>query len=137
MTVTKVVDQDKKERQQKRVVLTLFSICVLGFSYLVYDYFSIVNHTALPEDFAQVDQTVKAWQMNGLVDRFEPSTAKLVVDEDKWHKMTRVEKIGVVTQLARYCADQKRDQAWAFEVVGNRTSSVVGELGSRGLLIPQ
>lgn len=136
MTVTKVVDEDKRERQQKRVVLTLFSVCILGFSYLIYDYFNIVNHTALPEDFAQVDQTVQTWQMNGLVAHFEPAKAKLVVDEDKWDKMTKAEKIGVVTQLARYCADKKNDQSWAFEVVGNRTSSVVGELGSRGLVIP-
>jgi hypothetical protein len=135
MTVTKVVDEDKRERQQKRIVSLLFSICILGFSYLVYDYFSIVNHTALPENFAQVDQTVKSWQMNGFVYRFEPTKAKMVVDEDKWDRMTKQEKIGVVTQLARYCAEGKRDQAWAFEVVGNRTSSVIGELGAKGLVI--
>ena len=135
MTVTKVVDEDKRERQQKRIVLTLFSICILGFSYLVYDYFNIVNHTALPEDFAQVDQVVKGWESNGLVSDFEPAKARLVVNEDKWERMTKEEKIGVVTQLARYCADRQREQSWAFEVVGNRTSSVVGELGSRGLVI--
>ena len=135
MTVTKVVDEDKRERQQKRIVSLLFSICILGFSYLVYDYFNIVNHTALPENFAQVDQTVKSWEMNGFVYRFEPTKAKMVVDEDKWERMTKQEKIGVVTQLARYCAEGKRDQAWAFEVVGNRTSSVIGELGARGLVI--
>ncbi len=135
MTVTKVVDEDKRERQQKRIVSLLFSICILGFSYLVYDYFNIVNHTALPENFAQVDQTVKSWEMNGFVYRFEPTKAKMVVDEDKWGRMTKQEKIGVVTQLARYCAEGKRDQAWAFEVVGNRTSSVIGELGARGLVI--
>lgn len=136
MTVTKVVDEDKRKRQQRRVVFTLFSICILGFSYLVYDYFNIVNHTALPENFAQIDETVKTLQMNGLVDRFEPAKAKIIVDEDKWGKMTKEEKIGLVAGFARYCADQKKDQLWAFEVVGNRTSSVVGELGSRGLVIP-
>jgi hypothetical protein len=136
MTVTKVVDEDRKDRQQRRVVFTLFSICILGFSYLVYDYFNIVNHTALPENFAQIDESVKTLHMNGLVDRFEPAKAKIVVDEDKWGKMTKEEKIGLVAGFARYCADQKKDQSWAFEVVGNRTSSVVGELGSRGLVIP-
>jgi hypothetical protein len=135
MTVTKVVDEDKKERQQKRMVAVLFSICLLGFSYLVYDYFKIVNHTALPENFAQVDQTVKSWEMNGFVHGFEPTKAKMIVDEDKWDKMTKQEKIGVVTQLARYCAEGKKDQGWAFEVVGNRSSSVIGELGARGLVI--
>lgn len=135
MTVTKVVDEDKKERQQKRIVLVLFSVCLIGFSYLIYDYFNIVNRTTIPEDFAQVNQTVKGWEMNGLVYRFEPSKATMVVDEDKWGKMTKEEKIGVVTQLARYCTEEKKDQTWAFEVVGNRSSSVVGELGSRGLVI--
>jgi hypothetical protein len=135
MTVTKVVDEDKKERQQKRIVILLFSACILGFSYLVYDYFNIVNHTALPENFAQVDETVKNWEMNGLVYRFEPTKSKMVVDEDKWGKLTKAEKIGVVTQLARYCAEGKREQAWAFEVVGNRSSTVIGELGARGLVV--
>jgi hypothetical protein len=135
MTVTKVVDEDKKDRQQKRVVIILFSVCLLGFSYLVYDYFGIVNRTTLPENFAQVDETVKSWQMNGLVYRFEPAKSKMIVDEAKWDRMTKTEKIGVVTQLARYCAEGKRDQAWAFEVVGNRSSSVIGELGARGLVI--
>jgi hypothetical protein len=135
MTVTKVADEDKKDRQQKRVVVILFSICILGFSYLFYDYFSIVNHTALPENFAQVDQTVKSWETSGFVYHFEESKARMVVDEDRWSRMTKEEKIGVVTQLARFCSEGKKQQTWAFEVVGNRTSSVVGELGSKGLII--
>jgi hypothetical protein len=135
MTVTKVVDEDKKDRQQKRVVVLLFSICILGFSYLFYDYFGIVNHTALPENFAQVDQTVKSWESNGFVYHFEQSKAKMVVDEDKWSRMTKEEKIGVVTQLARFCSEGKTQQTWAFEVVGNKTSTVIGELGSKGLMI--
>ncbi len=135
MTVTKVADEEKKERQQKRVVLVLFSVCLLGFSYLVYDYFSIVNHTALPEDLGKVDQTIQTWEATGLVSNFEPAKAKLVVDEDKWNKMTKAEKVGVVTQLARYCASRKSEPMWSFEVVGSRTSSVVGELGTKGLII--
>lgn len=135
MTVTKVVDEDRKERRQKRVVLVLFSVCLLGFSYLVYDYFNIVNHTALPADLSQVDQTLQTWETNGLVSNFEPAKAKLVVDEDKWNKMTKAEKIGIVTQLARYCATGKSEPLWSFEVVGNKTSAVVGELGTKGLII--
>lgn len=136
MTVTKVVDEDKKERQQRRIVLALFSVCILGFSYLVYDYFNIVNHTALPEDFAQVDQSVQNLQKSGLVDRFEPAKARFVVDEAKWEKLTKEEKIGLVAGFARYFAKGKREEPWTCEVVGNRTSAVVGELGSKGLVIP-
>ncbi len=135
MTVTKVVDEEKKERQQKRVVLLLFSVCLVGFSYLVYDYFNIVNHATLPEDLGKVDQTIQSWQANGLVSDFEPAKAKLVVDEDKWNKMTKEEKIGVVTQLARYCASEKSEPLWSFEVVGSKTSAVMGELGTKGLII--
>lgn len=135
MTVTRVVDEDKKERQQKRIVLVLFSVCILGFSYLVYDYFHIVNHTALPQDFAQVDQSMQVLQKNGLVDRFEPSKARFVVDEAKWNQLTKEEKIGLVAGFARYFAKDRKEEPWSCEVVGNRTSSVVGELGSRGLVI--
>ncbi len=135
MTVTKVVDEDKKERQQRRLLVTLFSVCVLGFSYLIYDYFNIVNHTAMPEDLSQVGQTVDSWKSSGLVNRFDPSKDRLFVYEDKWDRLSREEKIGIVTQLARYCADAKKTGDWRFEVVGNRTSAVVGALGSNGLVI--
>ncbi len=135
MTVTRVADEEKKERQQRRVLVVLFSICLIGFSYLVYDYYRIINRTALPEDLGHVDQTISSWQANGLVSEFEPAKAKMVVDEDKWNKMTKEEKIGIVTQLARYCASEKSEPMWSFEVVGSRTASVVGELGSKGLVI--
>jgi hypothetical protein len=135
MTVTRVEEVDRKERQQKRVVIVLFSLCFVGFAYLFYDYFNIVNHTTLPENFAQVDQTMQQWQATGLVYRFDPAQRRLVVNEDKWNSMSKVEKIGIVTQLARYCAEPRKEPSWAFEVVGNRTSSIVGELGSRGLVI--
>lgn len=136
MTITRVIDEDKKEREQKRILVVLFSVCMMGFSYLVYDYFSIVNHVALPEDLSQVNQTINGWKLNGLVNSFDPSKERLVVYEDKWNKLSKGEKIGIVTQLARYCAEEKQAGAWKFEVVGNRTSSVVGVLGSRGLVIP-
>jgi hypothetical protein len=129
MTVTRVADEDKKDLQQKRVVVTLFSICILGFSYLVYDYFNIVNHTVLPEDLSQIEQSAKE------LGNYNPLQARLVVDEDKWAKMSKEEKIGIVTQLARDCASRRKEPSWAVEVVGNRTSSVVAQLGSRGLLI--
>ncbi len=135
MTVTRVADEEKKERQQKRIVLVLFSICMVGFSYLVYDYYKIVNHASLPADLGQVEQAISGWRADGLVSDFEPAKAKLVVDEDRWKKMTREEKIGIVTQLARYCASGKSEPMWSFEVVGSKTSSVMGELGSKGLVI--
>jgi len=135
MTVTKVADAEKKERQQKQILVVLFSICILGFSYLIYDYFNIVDHPALPENFAEIDQTLQSWKKNGFVDQFEPAKAKLVVDEDTWAKLTKAQKVGYVTGLARFCAEGKKQQSWQFEVVGKRTSAVVGELGPNGLIV--
>lgn len=135
MTVTKVVDEEKKDRRQKRAIIALFVVCMGGFSYIFYDYFNIVNRTTIPEDLGQVNQTITGWQSNGLIASFDVTQAKLVVNEDKWNGMTKAEKVGIVTQLARYCADSKKQDLWRFEVVGNRSSSVVGELGARGLMI--
>jgi hypothetical protein len=39
MPVTDVMDV-AEERRQKRIVLILFSVCALGATYLLYDYFS-------------------------------------------------------------------------------------------------
>jgi hypothetical protein len=135
MSVTKIVDEEKREHHQKQIIVALFSVCILGFSYLVYFYFNTVDRTSLPEDLAQVDQTINQWQLNGLVYSFDDAQAKLIVNEDLWDKMTREEKMGVITQLARYCSERKREQAWKFQVMGNRSSSVLGELGARGLVI--
>ena len=136
MTVTKVVDEEKRERKQKRVMVALFSVCVLGFSYLFYDYFNIVNHTTLPEDLSAVGETVDSWKSNGLVTSFDALQEKIIVREDRWSKLSKREKIGIVTQLARYCAEEQKAGQWKLKVIGNRSSSVVGELGDRGLVIP-
>ncbi len=136
MTVTQVVDEEKRERGQRRLMIAMFSVCILGFSYLVYDYFNIVNRTSLPEDLSAVSQTVDSWKSNGLVTKFDPAQEKIVVREDRWSGLSRKEKIGIVTQLARYCADENKTGTWRLQVIGNRTSTVVGELGQRGLVIP-
>jgi hypothetical protein len=135
MTVTKVVDEDKRERRQKRIMAVLFSVCIFGFSYLLYDYFNIVNRTSLPEDLSAVSQTINGWKSNGLVTSFDPSQDKIVVREDRWDTLSKREKIGIVTQLARYCAEENKSVPWKVRVIGNQTSSVVGELGERGLVI--
>ena len=135
MAVTNAADEEKKERRQKVVIILLFAVCLSGFSYLGYDYFQIVNRSTLPENFAGVDQTVASWQSTGLVEKFDVSTAKLVVDGQRWKSMSKVEKIGVVTQLARYCAGEKKRETWTLKVVDNATSSVVGEIGDRGLMV--
>lgn len=135
MTVTTVAEEEKKERQQRRLLIVLFALCVAGFSYLIYDYFDIVNRTTLPEDLASVNMTVDGWKSKGLVTSFNPTEDRIVVSEEKWSSLTKAEKIGIVTQLARYCADEKRKEAWKIQVLGNRTSAVMGELGTRGLII--
>ena len=135
MTVTKIADEDKKERRQRRTIIALFSICLVGFSYLVYDYFGIVNRATLPEDLSQVDQTIHAWRTQGFVVRFDTASSTLVVNGQKWAELTRGEKVGIVTQLARYSAKREERKTWSFLVVEDRSHSVVGELGPNGLLI--
>jgi hypothetical protein len=136
MTVRNVADVEKKERHQKQTIVALFSVCIIGFSYLFYDYFQITNRVTLPEDFSQINRTVDGLRSNGLVDRLDVRGNKLVVDEQKWSGISKAEKVGIVTQLARYCADGQKSDNWLLVVEGNRSHSVVGELGSRGLVIP-
>jgi hypothetical protein len=135
MTVTKVVDEETRDRRQKRTMVALFSVCIIGFSYLVYDYFNIVNRTSLPENLSAVGKTINGWKSSGLVTSFDPSQDKMVVREDQWTTLSKQEKIGIVTQLARYCAEENKAGPWKFRVIGNHSSSVVGELGERGLVI--
>ncbi|MBI5463573.1 MAG: hypothetical protein HY966_01305 [Ignavibacteriales bacterium] len=136
MAVKKISSEEQEERRQKRIILVLFAVCIVGFSYVVYDYFNIVKRTTLPDDLTKVSGTIKEWQSKGLVDRFDVESSKLIVNENEWNKMTRNEKVGIVTQLARFCSEEKKVSTWSFQVIGNRSSAIVGELGSRGLVIP-
>lgn len=134
----KILDAKKVEeqdRRQKRVMIALFSICFVGLSYLVYDYIQIIDRTSLPENLNEVDGVVARWKAEGFVNSFDVSAAKLVVNENVWERRRREEKVGIITQLGRYCAEKNKSDMWALKVVGNNTSAVLGELGRTGLSI--
>lgn len=135
MATVRIVDADKEARRQKRFIIVLFSIGFLGLSYLVYDYTQIISRTSIPENLTQLDPIIEKWQMDGLVQSFDATKGKLVVNEQAWEDRRKEEKVGIVTQLARYCAQKNNSSVWTLTVVGSRSAKVLGEFGSGGLII--
>ncbi len=135
MATVRIVDADKAEQRQKILVIVLFSIGFLGLSYLVYDYTQIINRVTIGENLSQVDPIIEKWQMDGLVQSFDATKAKLVVYEQAWQDRRKEEKVGIVTQLARYCAQKNNSSVWTLTVIGSQHAQVLGEFGSSGLII--
>lgn len=135
MATVSIVDADKEDRRQRVAVIVLFALGIFGISYLVYDYMSVINRVALPEDTNQVDPIVQQWQREGLVSSFDPKNAVLVVEESKWNARDKDSKIGIVVQLARYCAQKNNSPSWSIRVVGRSTQMTLGEMGRSGLVV--
>lgn len=135
MAVRTIEKADAEDRRQRVIIVSLFSIGILVLSYLVYDYMQIINRVSLPERLDAIDPIVAQWRAEGLVDSFDAAQAKVVVNEAAWDQKDRDEKIGIVTQLARYCADKSVDRKWRITVLGKRSSVVLGEIGNSGLRI--
>lgn len=135
MAVRTIDQAEAEDRRQRIIIITLFAIGIFGLSYLVYDYLQIVDRVAIPENINAVDPIVARWQTEGLVDAFDVPQARLVVNEAAWDSKERDEKIGIITQLARYCAEKNAETRWRLTVVGKRSSAILGEIGSSGLRI--
>ncbi len=135
MANVRIVNPEKEDRKQRILIVTLFAIGTLGISYLVYDYMRIINHVALPEDPNQVDPIVLQWKQEGLVSSFDPEKALLVVEESKWNERDKDTKIGIIVQLARYCAQKNNSSSWAVRVVGSTSRATLGEMGQSGLVV--
>jgi hypothetical protein len=135
MTVRNVVDVENKERREKRLVGGLFAFCIAGFSLIFYHYIDVINRPSLPEDLAQVEQTIEDWHTSGLIERFDAPKARLVVNDDRWKSMRKEQKLGIVTQLARFCADASKKESWKLQVIESKSLAVVGELGDKGLVL--
>jgi len=135
MAVRTIEKADAEDRRQRLIIISLFSLGILVLSYLVYDYMRIINRTTLPEDFDAIDPIVAQWRAEGLVDSFDAAQAKVVVNEAEWDRKDRDEKIGIVTQLARYCAEKSPDRKWRITVLGKRSLVVLGEIGHSGLRV--
>ena len=135
MAVRTIEKAESEDRRQRIIIISLFSIGILVLSYLVYDYMRIINRATLPEDLDAIEPIVAQWRVEELVDSFDAALAKVVVNEDEWDKKDRDEKIGIVTQLARYCAEKSPDRKWKITVLGKRSMVVLGEIGTSGLRI--
>lgn len=135
LKVKRVEDAEAEARRQKIIIIVLSSLCLVGFSYLVYDYIRITNRISLPENISQTDVVVRRLQAEGLVDTFDATRARLVVYEEHWNKKSREERIGIITQLARYCAQQNKEKIWLLSVYGKQSSALLGELGRSGLVL--
>jgi hypothetical protein len=135
MTVRNAADVERKEKREKSLIVGLFAFCFVGFSLVFYHYIDIVNRSSLPEELAQVEDTVEEWRTSGLVERFDASQARLIVNDDRWKAMRKEEKLGIVTQLARFCADASKKETWKLQVVESKSLAVVGEIGDRGLVV--
>lgn len=135
LKVKRVEDAEAETRRQNMIIIALSSICLVIFAYLIYDYIRITNRIAFPEDISQTDLVVRRLQEEGVVDTFDPKRARLVVYEKAWNNKSREERIGIITQLARYSAQQNREAVWLLSVYGKQSSSLLGELGSSGLVL--
>ncbi|MBI3003907.1 MAG: hypothetical protein HYY49_00650 [Ignavibacteriales bacterium] len=124
-----------EERRQKRTLITLFSIVFLGLGFVVWDYFRIINITPLPENPSSYDMLVEQWKSEGFVKSLDMTKAVLVVNETQWDQRKRQQKVGIVTQLARYVAEKKGSQSWVLQVVGQGKGNVLAEIGNAGLRV--
>jgi len=116
-------------------MITLFAVGILGISYLVYDYTQIVNRVSIPADVNMVDPVVQQWEREGLVSSFDSKNGILVVEEGKWKSRKKSEKVGIIVQLARYCAQKNNSPTWNLKVIGNRSKAMLGEMGQSGLVV--
>ena len=132
---TSLKSAEAEERGQKRLLITLFSIVFVGMGYVIYDYFRIINVQHLPENVSGMDQIVASWKTEGFVRSFSLSKAVLIVDETGWKRRPRSEKINILTQLARYCAEKKKTSSWAMTVLADGNGSVLAELGNSGFKV--
>lgn len=135
LKVKRVEDVEAEAHRQKIIIVVLSSLCLVGFAYLIYDYIRITNRISLPENISQTDVVIRRLQAEGLVDTFDLARARLVVYEERWNKKSREERIGIITQLARYCAQHNKEKMWLLSVYGKQSSALLGELGRSGLVL--
>ena len=138
MAVTKirtVAQVEKEDRRQTLIIIFLSALCLCGFSYVIYDYVQITNRIPLPQKLSEMDGVVKQLEEQGLVVSFNVSQSKLFVSGENWSNLSHEEKVGLITQLARYCADKNKSEMWTLTVVDYRSTLLLGQLGTTGLIV--
>lgn len=131
-----ILKADVEERKQRRIILVVLAIAIVGGAWAGFDYYDTISTELLPEDTGKMDAVLDHWKTEGFVRAFVVHDALLVVDQARWEKRKRVEKMNIVTQLARYCAEKNRTPAFLLRVQAQETGPVIAEMGPRGLRVP-
>jgi len=136
MLKIRTIDQaNAEDRRQRIVMVLLFSVGILGMSYLVYDYIRIMNYAVMSEDLDRVDPFIKQLKAEGLVHSFDIPSAQMIVHEEAWNGKSKGEKAGMITQLARYCAEKNNQERWTLTVLAKSSGAQLGGLGRNGLKV--
>lgn len=131
-----VLKADVEEQKQRRLIMIVLAIALVGGAWVGYDYYDTVSTELLPEDVTQMDGVIARWKQDGFVREFDVRSAVLVVDPTRWNDRKRVEKMNIVTQLARYCAQKNQTPSFLLRVQPTADGPVLAEMGPRGLRVP-
>ncbi len=131
-----ILRADAEDRKQRRLILVVLAVALLAGTWAGLDYYDTVSTELLPEDIGKMDAVLAHWKSEGFVRSFLVQDALLVVDQVRWEKRKRVEKMNIVTQLARYCAEKNRTPAFLLRVQAEESGPVLAEMGPRGLRVP-
>ena len=131
-----ILNADVEERKQRRLILAVLAVALIAGTWAGFDYYDTVSTELLPEDIGKMDAVLDHWKSEGFVRAFVVQQALLVVDPVRWEKRKRVEKMNIVTQLARYCAEKNRTPSFLLRVQAEESGPVLAELGPRGLRVP-
>jgi hypothetical protein len=133
VTILKAAAEDRKQR---RLVLIVLAVALAGGGWAGYDYYDTVSTELLPENVGQMDDVIAQWKDDGFVRDLNVQKALLIVDQKRWERRKRIEKMNIVTQLARYCAEKNRTPAFQLKVQPALDGPVLAEMGPRGLRVP-
>ncbi len=131
-----ILKADVEERKQRRLILIVLAIALAAGTWTGFDYYDTVTTELLPEEIGKMDVVIDRWKNDGFVRGFDVKTAVLIVDPALWNSRKRVEKMNIVTQLARYCAEKNRTPSFLLRVQPAADGPVLAEMGPRGLRVP-
>ncbi len=115
--------------------MSLIVLCAAGLAFALISYYRATSATVLPEDSTQFAQAINTLKATGVVRRFNPRERLLIVNPDKWNALSKTEKMGIVTRIARQCADESEDRTWGLTVEDAESRSIVAEIGAEGLSV--
>jgi hypothetical protein len=131
-----ILKADVEDRKQRRQILIVLAVALLAFTWAGLDYYDTVSTDLLPEDIGRMDDVLDRWKSDGFVREFRVRETLLLVDEPRWESRKRVERMNIVTQLARYCAEKNKKASFLLRVQATETGPVLAEMGIRGLRVP-